>query len=144
RLGVGRYCTNCGARVAELPTDPPLPSWRDHPTIARSGELPPIPSVGPPPGTAPSAPPPPPPLVGPPPSSARYPLYADDVAQPAATPASYGVVPARRRSATPWLIAFVVLALLALTGGALLLLAPSGDKDADDAAAVDNAVDAGK
>ncbi len=143
KLGVGRYCTNCGARVVLPATDIAPPPQGDYPTIVRAGELPPVPTFGPAPGTVPAAPPPPPPpLAGPPPSSARYPLFADAVQAPAgpapappappAATASYDVVPARRRSVVPWLIAFLVLAVLALTGGALLLLQPSGDKEPND------------
>jgi hypothetical protein len=124
QLDVGRYCTNCGARVtiAAEATDEPA----DYPTAVRPGPIEPIPWV---------EPPPPPPPFEPPPSSARYPLYADTVTS--AEPSSYAAPPAPApgsapRSPLPWVIAIVVLALIALTGGALLLLAPSDDSDADD------------
>lgn len=121
QLTVGRYCTNCGARVTPLPVDV-APQDGDHATA---------------------------PVPGPPPSSARYPLYADNpspapVAPPVpaapapATPPSYDAVApsdvagTRRRSALPWLIGLLALVTIVLVGGALLLLAPSGGDDADD------------
>lgn len=135
QLGVGRYCTNCGARVPSIPVDAPR-HQPDYPTAVRTDAFPAIPAVAPLDPADPTAPPPPPP-PGPPPSSARYPLYADTVQPPAAgapaapaATASYGAVPPRRRSATPWLFAVLALVVIALLGGGLLLLGPSDD-DAD-------------
>ena len=126
QLNVGRYCTNCGVRVPSTRDAAPR-QQPDYPTAVRTDALPPIPA-------APPLPPPPPPVLGPAPSSARYPLYADAVqpplaraAPPPADPASYDALPSRRRSAAPWLFAVLALLVLALVGGGLLLLAPSGD-----------------
>ncbi len=110
----------------------------DQLTIVRSADLPSVPTRTP---TDRPATPPPPPDPGPAPSSARYPLFADAAQAPAAGPmptpapaASYDVGGGRkpRRSMMPWLIALLVIAAFATAGVALLLLAPSGDDDADD------------
>lgn len=112
QLGIGRYCTNCGARIT-------VPS--------NSGPSP----VGPDLAPAPSA---------------RYPLFADAEQPPVAAPPpvhphvvppapdpAYDADPApRRRSAVPWLVALLVVAVVATVGAALLVLVPSGDDEAAD------------
>jgi len=134
RLGVGRYCTNCGARVP-LPTADPTGGQADSPTTVRTSTFEPIPTADP--LSADLAAPPAPPL-GPPPSGARYPLFADTVQPPAsapqpapAPPAPYAAPPSRRRSLLPWLIGVLALTAIAVIGGALLLLAPSGSEEAE-------------
>lgn len=128
-LSVGRYCTNCGARVPVTAAGAGTNS-ADYPTAVRPGALPPIPAASSEPQLRSPAPPPVPPA----PSSARYPLFADSV--PARAPVAAGApprdtAPAERRTAMPWVAAFAVLAVIAVTGGALLLLSPSGDADDD-------------
>src|SRR4051794_34903144 len=60
QLGVGRFCTNCGAPVAEL-------DWRTDTAERKLGE--PVPASDPRTPPAVVAPPPPP----------RYPLFADEL-----------------------------------------------------------------
>ncbi|MEZ0581007.1 hypothetical protein [Nocardioides sp. MH1] len=115
-------------------------SQEDFPTSVRPGEVPPLHPYGDDPLN--TEPPPPPPPLGPPPSVARYPLFAETVAAPAVPPpvaapvaAPWPATPApRRRSATPWVIAFLALAAIAAVGGILLVVGGSGEKDADDPA----------
>lgn len=131
-LGVGRFCTNCG-----------------KPVPGRHPEAVPAPGVPPAPPTAVVPPP-----VGQLPPSPRYPLFADPppaapsadasadpyptVVRPSGAgttsppPVSPPTVPQgdRDRSAPawlPWLVALVLLALVAGVGG--YLLATSGDDD---------------
>jgi len=151
RLGVGRYCTNCGARVP-LATADPAADPADDPTTVRTSTFEPIPTVDPL-AADPAAPTAPDPPLGPAPSGARYPLFADTVQPPASgsqlaptQPATYAAPPSRRRSLVPWLIGLLVLAAIAVIGGALLLLAPSGSEEADDPTpgAHDDAEDGGR
>ncbi|WP_322936566.1 NADase-type glycan-binding domain-containing protein [Nocardioides bizhenqiangii] len=81
------------------------------------------------------------PLPGPAPAPARYPLFADTVqAPPSPVPppvppvtTSDAAAPTSRRPVPLWLLAVVALVVVALVGvGLTLLLAPSGDDDADD------------
>ncbi len=106
-LGVGRFCTNCGHPVAEA--DAAAESWRtDTAERPRVTVPPPVPSM---------------------PEPARFPLYADDAQradeertlwfpeEPATKP------PPRHRGDhrwLPWVLGFVVLALVAGFGGWLL------------------------
>lgn len=144
-LGVGRFCTNCGK---------PVPGR--HPEAVPASDVPPAPAteLAPAPPTAVVPPP-----VGDIPPSPRYPLFAD--APPPAPPgaASYPTLvrppggagttslppvspptvprgePGRRPAPgwLPWLVALVLLALVAGIGGYLLV--SSGDDDkADDRA----------
>jgi hypothetical protein len=125
-LGVGRFCTNCGQRV-----DQPQPEQG---------------------ATKPAGPPTLPPPAVEPPSQARYPLFADDVVQPAAVPPPppgpapddapppewFGREPDRaprsrradggRPGWLPWAVGAVGLILFAMLG-ALLLLGDDEDPD---------------
>lgn len=138
-LGVGRFCTNCGK---------PVPGR--HPEAVPASDVPAAPATerAPAPPTAVVPPP-----VGQLPSAPRYPLFAD-AAPPAAPPADpYPTVvrpaagagttslppvgpptvpqgdPGRRPAPgwLPWLVALVLLALVAGVGGYLLV--SSGDDD---------------
>lgn len=143
-LGLGRYCTNCGARAdqpARGPEESPAEQTVERRVAAGPGgdptataERPAVPG----PVRADSPPPPPPPLPPPPLSggSSRYPLYADEVGAPPAAPAA-GVVPPiltpthrqeRRGGGAPWLVVLLVgvLLLMALVGW--LLLRGDGDE----------------
>lgn len=153
-LGVGRFCTNCGR---------PVPGR--HPEAVPAPDAPPAPVTerAPAPGTAVVPPP-----VGQLPPSPRYPLFADapppaapaappgdpypTVGRPSAggttslPPASPPTVPHRdgeRRPAPawlPWLVALVLLAVVAGVGGYLLV--SSGDDDsADDRAGKEQTAD---
>lgn len=133
-LGVGRFCTNCGR---------PVPGR--HPEAAPASSLPQAPETVTAPVVAPAAVPPP---VGQLPPAARFPLYADDeptvvrpgaIAPPPGAPPAYAPTSPQpdghpRRSAAwlPWLLALVVLALVAGVGG-LLLLGSDGDDRGRDA-----------
>lgn len=146
-LGVGRFCTNCGR---------PVPGR--HPEAVPAPDAPPAPvAEGAP--AAPTAVVPPP--VGQLPPSPRYPLYADapPTAAPPADPYPTVVRPSggpttslppvgpptrsprdERRPAPgwlPWLVALVLLALVAGIGGYLLV--GSGDDDRADDRAGDRA-----
>lgn len=143
-LGVGRFCTNCGR---------PVPGR--HPEAVPASDVPPAPVTerAPAPPTAVVPPP-----VGQVPPSPRYPLFAD--APPTAAPSAdpYPTVvrasgagttslpplspptapqgdPGRRPAPAwlPWLVALVLLALVAGVGGYLLVSAGDDDK-ADDRA----------
>lgn len=144
-LGVGRFCTNCGK---------PVPGRHPEAVPASDVSPPPVTERAPAPPTAVVPPP-----VGQLPPSPRYPLFAD-APPPAAAPVEpYPTVmrppdgagttslppvspptvpqgdPDRRPAAgwLPWLVALVLLALVAGVGGYLLV--SSGDDDkADDRA----------
>jgi hypothetical protein len=109
RLGVGRYCTNCGHPVGDVGEvlDNPDHDWRTD-TAER-------------PRTPTAAPPTPPPAWTPPPAP-RFPLYADEVDDPdhEVTATDHR----RPRSMTGWVAAAVVLVLVILLGVWLLT---SGD-----------------
>lgn len=146
QLGVGRFCTNCGR---------PVPGR--HPEAVPAPDAPPAPVAE---GAAPPTAIVPPP-VGQLPPSPRYPLFADasPTAAPPADPYPTVVRPAagsttsfppvsrptlppgdERRAAPgwlPWLVALVLLALVAGIGGYLLV--SSGDDDSADDRAGDRA-----
>lgn len=104
QLGIGRYCTNCGARVPVPPAEgsPPPPPPGPEPTTAR------YPLFA---DTVPAAP-------------APYPVVVPTVPPPARPPGS------GRRSALPWVVAaLAVLAVIAVVGVLLVVLGGS-DEDA--------------
>lgn len=86
-LGLGRFCTNCGAPVAARP-DPLADDWQDSTaerTPSPSTTVPPPPVVDPTPRVPPTAVEPPPPP--------RFPLFADEVVTaPAPAPAAPAAV----------------------------------------------------
>jgi len=97
-LGIGRYCTNCGARAdASAPQSPPQ---------------------SPPPSPLPPAP-----LPG---TGSRYPLYADEAV--AAPPTADRAQRQDRRGGPPWLVLMLVVLLLAGIVGAWLVLRGDGDE----------------
>ena len=117
-LGVGRYCTNCGAPVDSVVATPD-PDWRTD-TAER-------PRTPPPPSSPPPASPPP---AWTPPPAPRFPLYADEVAEPD------DEVPEladhrRSRSVGGWIAAVVVLVVVLLAG---VWLVTAGDDDEPPAA----------
>jgi hypothetical protein len=127
-LGVGRYCTNCGAPVDSAPASPD-PEWRTD-TAERPRTPPPLPP-GPPPASPPPASPPP---AWTPPPAPRFPLYADEVVDPVDEPVGEAddEVPQqtdhrRSRSTGAWVAAAVVLVLVLLVG---VWLVTAGDDDA--------------
>ncbi|WP_418059441.1 NADase-type glycan-binding domain-containing protein [Pimelobacter simplex] len=120
-LGIGRFCTNCGQ---------PVPGR--HPEAAPASGAPVTAVVPPPTGQLPPA--------------ARYPLFADGAPPPAppappaapptaavpvpppsyAPPVTPAPAPGRSRSWVPWVIAVVVVALVAGIG-AFLVVSAGGD-----------------
>jgi hypothetical protein len=111
-LGVGRYCTNCGQPVGGA-GESQAPDWRTD-TAERPRQ--PAPQTPPPPA--------PPPAWTPPPAP-RFPLYADEVAEPddELSPQT------RHRRSRPmggWLALAVVLVLVLLIG---VWLVTTGDDD---------------
>ncbi|MBB6626379.1 hypothetical protein H5V45_03495 [Nocardioides sp. KIGAM211] len=150
-LGVGRFCTNCGAPVAP----PPGEDWRSG-TAERPAVRPPAgPPTGRPSGppvdvpttSAPRVPVTPPPAAAVPPPGARYPLFADEVAEggayaaaptpshlaphgghPGGAPVPHSGTHQHRqpRRWVPWVAGFAAMALVAALGAWLLL---SGNDD---------------
>ncbi len=135
QLGIGRFCTNCGHPV-DTPVDTPVDSPVDLSSDA--GSDPPRDSPDDPgwrTGTAERpalptepVPTPMPPPVGPVTESARYPLYADEVAPTQASPVvapspTPAAAPQSHRARIPWLpwaVGAVVLLLVVAIGGWLL------------------------
>lgn len=133
-LGVGRFCTNCGRPVpGRHPEAEPVVDVHPATTV-----ITPAGPAGPPPPPPTTPPPTTPPPVGSVPPAARFPLFADEDAAPVTvlrpfTPAS-PPVPAPPDSGSrsmawwPWIVAIVVLGLVAGLGSVLLL---GGDDDGE-------------
>lgn len=137
QLGLGRYCTNCGARAdgpARSPQETSAELTVERPAISDPTATAERPAV---PGRAgASAPPPPPPPM--PTTGSRYPLYADEAPPaPGAAPApppppppppyvppllSTGSHRQDRRGGVPWLVLLpaAVLVVMILVGWLLL------------------------
>lgn len=139
-LGIGRFCTNCGK---------PVPGR--HPEAVPAPDVSPRPATEPAPPTAVVPPP-----VGQLPPSPRYPLFADapptaaapgepyptvartsgaTTSLPPVSPPTVPQAPSGRRSApawVPWLVALVLVALVAGVGGYLLVSSGDDDKAGDD------------
>jgi hypothetical protein len=114
RLGVGRFCTNCGRPI---PPETPSADTAERPAV-------PVPTT-PPPSL------PPPPAYTPPPKP-RFPLYADQAPGPPSP--TYQPPPAPAPSGDrrpPWLplALTVLLVLLMAVAGGLLLLSGGGDEE---------------
>lgn len=158
-LGVGRFCTNCGKPVpgrhpeaVPAPDLPPAPATERAPVPPTAvvpppvGQLPPSPRyplfAGPPPTARPAAPPEAPP-ADPFPTVMRPVGAAGTTALPPVGPPSLPQGDPGRRPAPawlPWLVALVLLALVAGVGGYLLVSA--GDDKADDRASNGQTTDA--
>lgn len=160
-LGVGRFCTNCGRPVpGRHPEAEPVDGARSEVTVVAPVAAPPAaPPMAPPvapPAVTPTAVTPTavtPPPAGAMPTAARYPLFADDqppavrpvAAPPAGQPASppplnpppppFGSpAPREERRAVvwwPWLVALVVLAIIAGIGAVLVLGGGDDSSDGD-------------
>ncbi len=109
-LGVGRYCTNCGEPVDSAAASPD-PDWRTD-TAERPRTTPPPPPSSPPPAWTP-------------PPAPRFPLYADEVAEP--DDEVYPQAHHRQsRSSGGWVAMAVVLVMVLLLG---VWLVATGDDD---------------
>lgn len=108
-LGVGRYCTNCGAPVESAAS--PESDWRTD-TAERTRTAPPPPPSSPPPAWTP-------------PPAPRFPLYADEVAEPddEVSPQTHH---RQSRSSGGWVAMAVVLVMVLLLG---VWLVATGDDD---------------
>ena len=148
-LGVGRFCTSCGAPTGAAATAsaPPSPApGHDERTTERTAErpaestaprLPPVPPAptGPPPRSSGAVVPPPPQAGAGGHGTPRYPLFADEV--DSATRA-VPVVPAddgptghrdRRRGFPVWAMALAVAAALLVGVGGIYAVTRGGDDD---------------
>jgi hypothetical protein len=141
-LGIGRYCTNCGAPVPAPDQAPggtrgrPEGDTAERPAVSARTRPPKHPTAAPPPTAPPPtalqpAPPPPP---APPPYAGRFPLYADEAGP------GRRVVPqrraTRRRRPVGWLLLAAGIVLVAVVGGILLF---TGGEDEPDVAGTSGA-----
>ncbi|QSR26072.1 hypothetical protein CFH99_10585 [Nocardioides aromaticivorans] len=141
-LGVGRFCTNCGKPVpGRHPEAVPAPDVPTAPVTERA-PAPPTAVVPPPVGQLPpspryplfaDAPPPAAPAADPYPTVARSPGGATTSLPPVSPPTRPQGDPGRRPAPAwlPWLVAFVLLALVAGVGGYLLVSSGDDDKAGD-------------
>lgn len=127
-LGVGRYCTNCGAAIAPTPEQPgeaTLERTAIRPALGREdGDTAERPRVVPPP-------PPPAPPAEPTGYAGRFPLFADQVAPDQELIPTRHDGEHRRRRPVGWIVLAAVL-LVALVGTVLVL--DDDDHPADDTA----------